>query len=71
MTEKDLTTMLKAVGRAMAMEEVDIFGSNTLHRNHRNTIRIKGEDAPLVHTQDLVNETSYKDSITKVRKKLL
>lgn len=71
MTEKDLTTMLKAVGRAMAMEEVDIFGSNALVRNSRSTIRIKGEDAPLVHTQDLVNETSYKDSITKVRKKVL
>ena len=71
MTERDLTRMLQAVGKAMANEEVEIFGSNALVRNHPNTIKNKGEDAPLVHTQELVEEVSYKDSITKVRRGVL
>lgn len=71
MTEKDLTRMLQAVGRAMADEEVDIFGSSMLASNRQSTINIKGEDAPLVHTQELVQEVSYKDSITKVRRTVL
>ena len=71
MTEKDLTRMLQAVGRAMADEEVDIFGSSMLASNRQSTINIKGEDAPLVHTQELVQEVSYKDSVTKVRRTVL
>lgn len=71
MTEKDLTRMLQAVGRAMADEEVDIFGSSMLASNRQSTINIKGEDAPLVHTQELVQEVSYKDSVTKVRRGVL
>lgn len=71
MTEKDLTSMLQAVGRAMADEEVDIFGSSMLASNRQGTINIKGEDAPLVHTQELVQEVSYKDSVTKVRRTVL
>ena len=67
MTEKDLVRMLRAVGKALAEEEVDIFGSNKLIKNSPGTIRIKGEDAPLVATEELVSETSYKDSVTKVR----
>ena len=71
MTEKDLTRMLQAVGRAMADEEVDIFGSSMLASNRQSTINIKGEDAPLVHTQELVQEVSYKESVTKVRRTVL
>lgn len=71
MTEKDLIRMLQAVGRALADEEVDIFGSNSLARNSTSTINIKGEDAPLVHTQELVQEVSYKDSVTKIRRTAL
>ena len=71
MTEKDLIRMLQAVGRAMAEEEVDIFGSSMLSSNRQSTINIKGEDAPLVHTQELVQEVSYKDSVTKVRRTVL
>lgn len=71
LTEKDLVAMLKAVGFELANEEVDIFGSNQLRKNHPFTISRKGEDAPLVDTQDLVSEVSYKDSVTKTRRKVL
>jgi hypothetical protein len=67
MTEADLTRMLRTVGQILAYEETEIFGSNLLAKNSAGTIRIKGEDAPLVATEELVNETSYKDSVTKVR----
>lgn len=72
MTEKDLTRMLQAVGRAMADEEVDIFGSSMLASNRASTRANKGgDDTPLVHTQELVEEVSYKDSVTKVRRSVL
>lgn len=67
MLEADLVRMLRTVGEILGHEEVDIFGSNKLFKNHDTTIRLKGEDAPLVDTEELVNETSYKDSVTKVR----
>jgi hypothetical protein len=71
MTQKDLTAMLKVVGLIIGEEEVDIFGSRMLTSNSRITQERKGENAPLVDTQDLVNETSYKDSVTKQRRKVL
>lgn len=69
-TKNDLITFLESVGEAIRDEEVDIFGSSRLTSNSRAVAASKPDgNTPLVDTQDLVKETSYKDSITKVRHK--
>ncbi len=72
MTKKDLTTMLQTIGQVIGEEEVDIFGSRLLAPNAKSTAAAKPDgNVPLVDTQDLVNETSYKDSVTKKRRKVI
>ncbi len=71
MLEKDLTKMLRAVGKALAIEETEIFGTSQLTVNKKSTEQQKGgRNTPLIDTGELVDEVSYKDSITKVRKKV-
>jgi len=69
--KKALEIMLKDIGEAIGEEEVNIFGSHRLAANAQRTKDIKGSETPLVDTQDLVREVSYKDSITKKPHKIL
>lgn len=62
---------LRKIGKIIGEEEVDIFGSNRLIGNAKRTQATKGENAPLVDTQALVKEVSYRDSITRKIHKVL
>lgn len=68
---KALGHTLRSIGLAIGEEEVDIFGSRRLIGNSERVKAIKGEDAPLVDTQALVEEVSYRDSISKTIHKVL
>lgn len=61
---------LDEVGRIILEEEVDIFGSNQLAPNKAWVADSKPDgNTPLVDTQELVSETSYKNSMTGERVK--
>ncbi len=61
---------LDEVGRILLEEEVDIFGSNQLAPNKAWVADSKPDgNTPLVDTQELVSETSYKNSMTGERVK--
>lgn len=70
LSEKAQAKMLRAIGRHLAQKEVELFGSTPpLTENAQSTRDMKGFDAPLVETGELMEATSYKDSVTKRRTK--
>lgn len=72
MGRDELIRMLQGVGRVLAEEETEIFGNSPpLDINSKVTQERKGGvNLPLIETGELVQETSYRDSITKDRKKV-
>lgn len=71
-SEQALIDLLQGVGKVLGEEEVEIFGSNKLAMNAPETRAMKGGiNLPLIMTEDLVRETSYKDSVTHTRRKVL